>query len=343
MKKYFPHFTAMLFLFLVACGDSDEIERAVTPIENEPVVVPTNPDAGINNFIYSGMNYWYRWKDDVPVLADDNFTNAEYNVHLQESGTPAPFLETLVYKRESVDFFTRLISDYIEDDSNLQGTQGTNGVSFGLAGYGDNKVLGYVQYILPDSDADGKDIGRGDLFTEVNGRELTRENYRTLLFSDNPTYTLTTARLVGNTITPTGKVVELTKTAYDENPVLSVRVFEEAGKKIGYIHYIQFTVKESELNAAFLELKNQGVTDLVLDLRYNGGGFADVSQALASMITGQFKGDILTRQEYNQDILDDNQDCTECFQRRFIDQTTGAFSNEAINSLNLSSVHIIVS
>ena len=340
MKKYFPLSFIALLMLIMACSDSNDIIEEVEVIDNEPEVIEPNEYAGINNFIYGSMNYWYRWKDNVRDLADDRFpNNQEYNAYLRASGTPENFLETLVYNRQTVDVFTRLIPDWIEDAGNLAGNQGTNGVEFGLTLYGDDKILGYVQFILPGSDADGKDIARGDLFTEVNGVEMNRRNYQSLLFSENPTYTLNLSKLVGNTITPTGRTVELTKTDYEENPVLSVKVFEEAGKRIGYIHYIQFTAKESELNAAFLELKNQGISDLILDLRYNGGGYAEVSQALACMITGQFKGEVLTRQKYNDDIMGAYDEDT--FQRRFIDRTTGSFSDEVINSLNLNSVHII--
>lgn len=336
---------ALLFLSFSACSDSNGIIEEVEEEDNVPEVVVPNPNAGINNFIYSGMNVFYRWKSNVPVLADDNFdSNEEYNEYLQASDTPENFLETLVYNRETVDVFTRLETDYKESLSDLQGSQATNGVEFGLVRYDDNKVLGYVRFILPNSDADGKDIRRGDLFTEVDGTQLTLDNYVSLLFGDATTYTLNIASLEGNTITPTGRNIELTKTEYDENPVFNVTIFEEAGKKIGYVHYTQFTAKESELNAVFSELKNQGITDLVLDLRYNRGGYADVSQALASMITGQFKGEILTKQEFNEDLMDYYEsECPECIQRRFIDRTSGSFSDEVINSLNLSSVYIITS
>ena len=177
-------------LLIGACSDSNDVIEEVVIIDNGPEVVETNEFAGINNFIYTGMSIYYRWKDNVPGLANDRFSsNEEYNAYLQASGTPEGFLETLVYNRETVDRDSRVETDYKESLANLQGDLGTNGVDFGLALYGDNKVLGYVRLILPGSDEDGKDIKRGDLFTEVDGRELTIENYRGLLFSDNPTYT----------------------------------------------------------------------------------------------------------------------------------------------------------
>ncbi len=344
MKKYFPHLFVGMLMLIASCSDSASIIEEVGPIDNGPEVLPSNPDAGVNNFIYSGMNIYYRWKDDVPVLADDKFNNnQEYNAYLQASGNPETFLETLVYNRATVDRDSRVETDYKESLAGLEGTQGTNGVDFGLALYGDNKVLGYVQLILPGSDADGKDIRRGDLFTEVDGRELTVENYASLLFSANPTYTLTMASLVGNTITPTGEFVELSKTDYEENPVFNISVFEEAGKKIGYIHYLGFTAKESELNAAFLELKNKGITDLIVDLRYNGGGYSAVSTSLSSMITGQFTGEVIKKEQWNSLLEADFERQGIDRSDRFRDQTSGFFSDEPINSLNLNSVHFIVS
>ena len=55
----------------------------------------------------------------------------------------------------------------------------TNGVEFGLlyACENCNELIGYVKYILKDSDADGKNIQRGDFFTGVNGTRLTSNNY----------------------------------------------------------------------------------------------------------------------------------------------------------------------
>ena len=122
----------------------------------------------------------------------------------------------------------------------------------------DDKVLGYVRLILPGSDADGKNIKRGDVFTEVDGEELNLNNYSSLLYSDNTTYTLEISQIIGNVITPTGNSVELTKTNYTEPSVNYLSIIEEGGRKIGYIHYTQFSSQESELNEAFLQFKNSG-------------------------------------------------------------------------------------
>jgi len=56
---------------------------------------------------------------------------------------------------------------------------------------------------------------------------------------------------------------------------------------------------DSQLNAAFGTLKSANVTDLVLDLRYNSGGSINSATKLASMITGQFTGQLFAKQQWN--------------------------------------------
>ena len=55
------------------------------------------------------------------------------------------------------------------------------------------------------------------------------------------------------------------------------------------------------LDNAFGEFAANGVTDLVLDLRYNPGGSVLTSVTLASLITGQFTGEIFTTEQWNSD------------------------------------------
>jgi hypothetical protein len=57
--------------------------------------------------------------------------------------------------------------------------------------------------------------------------------------------------------------------------------------KVGYLDYTQFvTYSENDLAAAVTSFANQGATELVLDLRYNGGGDVATARDLASMIAG---------------------------------------------------------
>ena len=330
---------ALAFLGLISCSDDAGLE--IPPPGGE-----ANEFAEINNFVWSGLNLYYLWQGDVDDLADDRFsTQAEYQAYIQDSPVPEEFFESLIYDRPHTDFFSWIVDDYVALENQFQGISTSNGVDFGLSRYdsGSSDVFGYVRLILPNSDASDKNIKRGDFFIAVDGNPLTVDNYRELLYSDNSTYSLTLANLEGNTIVPTGEVVELVKSEYTENPVFKVNVIEEGGKKIGYLHYTFFNgTFERELNAAFLTLKNEGVTDLVLDLRYNPGGYGATALAMASMITGQFKGEVFGKDEWNDKIQSELEAVDPDFLiEKFDDRTR--FSNEAINSLNLNKLHVIVS
>ncbi len=65
------------------------------------------------------------------------------------------------------------------------------------------------------------------------------------------------------------------------------QIVEVDGRKVGYLFFRNFVrPSEAALNEAFTALKAAGATELVLDLRYNGGGLVDVAVQLASLIGG---------------------------------------------------------
>jgi carboxyl-terminal processing protease len=267
---------------------------------------PVNEDPAflVQDFMWKAMNLWYFWQGDVADLADDRFSsNNEYTEFLKSESNPEDFFfDKLLF---SDDRFSFLSDDYVELTQNLSGISRSNGLEFGLFLFSDSDdIFGYVRYVVANSDASTKDISRGELFTGVDGQTLNIDNYQDLLFGENDTYTLNMAEAVNNTITPNDKEVELTKEeGLVENPVFIVKSFEVSGQKIGYLMYNGFTNEfDDELNDAFGQLKSEGVTDLVLDLRYNPGGSVNSSRLLSSMIYGTNMEDLYIRQRWNDKI-----------------------------------------
>ncbi|WP_300600148.1 S41 family peptidase [Niabella sp.] len=74
---------------------------------------------------------------------------------------------------------------------------------------------------------------------------------------------------------------------FDINPVLYSNILNLSGRKVGYIVFNQFIVKakaQPYLDPVFDNFISNGITDLVVDLRYNGGGAVETAEYLADLI-----------------------------------------------------------
>ena len=334
MKKIFQ-LTLLLFVTVFAlqsCQDNDDIT---------PTAATTVANLEIQDFIWKGLNQYYLWQADVPNLADNRFANQiALNTFLSNYPVPENLFDALRVDK-SIDRFSWIVDDYLELEGQLQGTTKNNGVEFGLSYKpgSTTEIFGYVRYIILNSDASTKNIKRGDFFTAVNGTQLTVNNYQSLLFGANETYTLNLADYNGTTIVANEKSVDLTKTVLTENPILVNKVITSGSHKIGYLMYNAFYADfDSKLNEAFNVLKSEGVTDLVLDLRYNGGGSVQSATRLASMITGQFTGKVFAKQKKKKKI---NAYFEAESPGSLFNYFTDKIGTTPINSLNMTKVYIL--
>tara|TARA_R110000868_G_scaffold36900_4_gene130517 strand:- start:22105 stop:23550 length:1446 start_codon:yes stop_codon:yes gene_type:complete len=321
-------FTLLLFLAALTFQSCQDQDDTAAPINLE-----------VQDFIWKGLNQYYLWQADVPNLADDRFASQDQlNVFLRGYPVPEELFDALRVDK-SIDRFSWIVSDYLELEQALGGISKNHGAEFGLVYKpgSTTEIFGYVRYILPNSDAATKNIQRGNIFYGVNGTQLTISNYQTLLGADN--YTLNFADYNGGAITSNGKSVDLVKTTLAENPILINKVITNGAHKIGYLMYNGFYADyDTQLNTAFESLKSQGITDLVLDLRYNGGGSVLTATRLASMITGQYTGQIFAKQQWNSKINDYfASNNPEALNNNFTDQ----IGTTPINSLNLSKIYIL--
>ncbi|MDT0554715.1 S41 family peptidase [Patiriisocius hiemis] len=322
MKKYFFLCITIVSLLFTSCFE-DQDDNSVAASTQE-----------IQNFIYRGLNFFYLYKADTPELADDAFANeAELNEFLSNYDSPESLFE---YFRSPQDRFSFLESDYVSLENALNGITLNNGMEFGLILYPDNSgnVFGYVRYILPNSSASSTNLQRGDIFNTIDGQQITETNFNDLLSQD--TYTIGLADYDGTNVTPTGESVSLTKQQYTENPVYLARTLTIEGQNVGYLMYNGYTRDfDPQLNAAFAQFQADGITNLILDLRYNGGGSVETAVDLSAMITGQFNGQVFYTEEWNAERQDEYAD-----DGLF---NTTISNGDPINSLNLNSVYVITS
>lgn len=302
----------------------------------------------IQDFVWKAMNLFYLWQEDVPDLADSRFsTQGQLNDYLANFPDPAQFFQSILFQPGTVDRFSWIVDDYIALENQFQGLAVSNGMEFGLVRYANDptNVFGYVRYVIPGSDAETQGVTRGMLFSEVDGQQLTDTNFNSLLFG-NDFYTITLADFNNGDPIATTNTIALTKTQLQENPIHVRTTITDGSHKVGYLMYNQFAFNyDSQLNDAFAYFQSENITDLIIDLRYNGGGRANSARWMATMVTGQFTGQMFSQEVWNskvQGVIDPND-----FINNFTDQIENRDSNgqlilqETINKLNLTRVYFI--
>ncbi|WP_299681766.1 S41 family peptidase [uncultured Tenacibaculum sp.] len=335
MKKYFTSKFLLLLIIsaAISCSKSEDI-----PQELE-----------INDFVWGGLNAYYKWQGEVPDLADNKFsTREQLNNYLAGFSSPNDLFNSLIYRPGEVDRFSWIVDDYVAHNNSLQGIRSTNGMKLIGVRYSDGSgnIFIVVRDVIPGSDADTKGITRGMIINEVNGTQLTSANVNGLLDPDS--YTISLADYNGGNPVANGTTIDLVKEQIQENAVKIAKVITQGANKIGYLMYNQFsTPYDGDLNNAFATFRNEGITDLIIDLRYNGGGSVRTATYLASMISGQPTTNVFSQQIWNDKVMNSisNRDF---FLNYFTDRLRNTDANgqviidEPINTVNLSSVYFIV-
>ena len=301
---------------LIGCDAQDRDDEIINVQNNTPSETSTTTsgtsttavaDLDINDFIWKGLNQYYYWQEAVDFLADSKTSNAaEYVKLLGNSVDPSDFFNSLNHPD---DRFSWIDEDYVNLENQLAGISASNGMKFLVSRQCDdcNELVAFVTYVLPESDAAAKGIERGDFITTVNGIELKVFNYIDLLFGEELSYTLGLAdyNQADQVFNSSGETVTLNKVLnFQEHPIHKNLVLDVGGQKVGYLMYNKFLNEfDDQLIQTFSDFATEGITDLVIDLRYNGGGSVRTCVYLASMITGQFTDEIFAQQIWNSKLL----------------------------------------
>lgn len=247
----------------------------------------TSDNQTVNDWILSNMQDVYYWNDKIPANPDKTLA-------------PDAFFDSILNKYDATtnptgDRFSWIEESGTQLQAELSGQTLTTGMEFDLylRSSGSTAVIAQVLYVLPGSPAALAGIKRGDVISKVNGQSITTTNYADLLYSGTTNYSFGFASDSGSSLVDTDKTINVTATTFQENPVFLDSVYTVGSKKVGYLVYNQFIPGangsnsgeyDAQVDAVFNKFKTQGVNELVLDLRYNPGGYTSSSANLASLI-----------------------------------------------------------
>ena len=291
----------------------------------------------INTFAYNTMNQYYLWNEEI---------SEALNGWSVEDDPVEKVLEVR-YKDKNgkdIDRWTTVTDDYSGMVSSTDNISTTYGMEFKLY-YGDSSkktVYMVITLVYPSSPAQEAGISRGVCFTRINGREITDENYADLITDE--VLTSSSVRLTDIN----GAEVSMTSVKMYEDPVLVHKVFDVDGKSVGYLFYNGFTLDSvKDLVSAAAEFKKAGITELILDLRYNQGGYVLAETALASLLAPEAEvraGSIFETNIYNKGMSKILGDSNTYFASSISSQVNGKkVEADLISSnLNLSRIYTIM-
>lgn len=299
--------------------------------EVKPTPEPSNSRANLTRdsiFLYAKQIYL--WSDALPTQEAFNprkYTSASTDLlnYEQElialtqfkinpaTGLPYEYYSNGTDSKYSYisDITTKNPTAYIPEKKASVDLEG-NGNDFGLKlsayGQGGTTFALFVTAVYQNSPADKAGMIRSDRIYKINGRAIGDNSTTDLpiinsAFSGSAPITIEGVHYT-NGLSGAGFTLTLNKAVYKSSPVFAKKVFTAGTKKIGYLAYARFSNlasnSKADFDLAFSEFSTAGVTDLIIDLRYNGGGYVSTAQYLINQIApASANGKVMFAEHYN--------------------------------------------
>jgi len=317
------HYRILLFIALfigVLIGCEDEplppVEQEVPEKEQAPALTQK-----INEFVEFVMEDVYLWNEELP------------NIDIKYEFDTKEYFDKLLFEEDKWSFVTEDMDEWV---NSLQGIEKSYGWSLAFGTFSNTGTyFALVEYVNPNTPASEAGFKRGDIIVLISGADITDDNYRELLNSESLTVTRGVLEVSSISL---GAEVSMTARDLNIDPVLLTNIIEHEGHKIGYILYTQFSDNYLEsINNALQQLKDNAITDLVVDLRYNPGGYGFVAEHFCSSIAPLNvvnAEEVLTTNQYNEFY-------TAYFEENNPNQLRSYFSNEVPVKLGLDKVHVL--
>jgi hypothetical protein len=243
---------------------------------------------GQKAFVLDVMRDIYFWNTDLPDTVD-----------LSQFDTPEELLDFLT-SFQPLDRFSFI--DSAEADRQFFDAGEFAGFGFSTRFVADADLR--FTRVFSGSPAAAAGFERGQRILEVDGRTIQQ------ILDDGDFGTVFGPEEVGvvrnfriRRTNGTEYAATVTKAVVTIDPVPRVTTFDVSGVPVGYIKLASFIgTAEAPLDQAFAQFNAAGINDLILDLRYNGGGLVRVAELLGDYLGGRVSaGEVFSRTLYNAD------------------------------------------
>lgn len=304
-------------IFLSACKKTDLNADALTPTPtpSTPATASSLKDSAV---LYS--RDIYLWYNQIPSsfnaqsYTDPDGIMTAIRQYSTEPGFSAP-----------VDRWSFAVKQQ-EWDNVSSGISGDFGMDVFFRSESDLRV----KNVERESPAGRAGVRRGWKITSINGStNIATSNAD---FIVNAVWKSSTGNFIFQKPDGSSVTLNLTAATYREHPVILDSIYNIASKKIGYFSFNSFLGDTTEIYSEFARVFNKfstgGVNDVIVDLRYNGGGYVSVQQKLANWLAPtSANGQLMMKEMFNDKYTSYNE--VENFRKQ--------------GSLNLSRIFFIVS
>ncbi len=330
-------FLVSLALVLAACSSSDGSIAGGGPTTTNECSV-----TGQKQFVLDAMNAWYLWNDQLPT-----------NVNIDDFATPDDLLVFL--------------SEFSPDDGNgnpVDKFSFINSAASDQAFFGEGQFEGFgfsfrfesaddarLTRVFGGSPAAGGGLARGQQIIALDGRTVAEIEAAEGLSAalDPMTVEFTMREPGGNEFTTT-----ITKAIVTIDPIPQHRIIDNNGTPVGYMELATFiSTADPAFDTVFNEFLNAGVQDVIIDLRYNGGGLVSTAELLGDYLGGSIAQNFtFSETRFNADRAAAN-NSTEPFELRtnslslarlviIATQNTASASELVTNGLEPTSAEVVI-
>jgi carboxyl-terminal processing protease len=221
----------------------------------------------VNKDIYDLMKSYYLWNNSLP------------NINPYAYANPYDLMDTLRYSK--YDRWSCVLTKTEYESYFEEGVM----VGHGIMTAEDQNHNIRIAFVYRNTRAYNAGVRRSWIISKVNGVTANADNITDLLgaMKEGVTNQFEFINTLGNTVD-----LSLAKEVLNITPVVYYEVIPYGNKKIGYMVFEDFIdVANEELNEAFTSFNQAGIDEMVVDLRYNGGGSVSVADTLAGWLIGK--------------------------------------------------------